>query len=165
MIRELFQKGWTKTAIAEATGFDRKTISKYLKAISCRNVRQASSRKSKPYKSYILQRVKEGTTNCVVLLEEIQTMGYEGKMTILRDFVRPLRQQPKKQQPYGLKHHQETSPNGLGVRGKILSEWQSARHLCICDDIRLFPNEVRRVYNQHESRNPHEVSYECFFLL
>lgn len=24
-------------------------------------------------------------------------MGYEGKMTILRDFVRPLRQQPKKQ--------------------------------------------------------------------
>ena len=61
-----------------------------------------------------------------------------------------------------MKHHQETSPNGLGVRGKILSEWQSARHLCICDDIRLFPNEVRRVYNQHESRNPHEVSYECF---
>ncbi|MGM2834413.1 terminase gpP N-terminus-related DNA-binding protein, partial [Bacillus cereus group sp. Bce025] len=32
MIRELFQKGWTKTAIAEATGFDRKTISKYLKS-------------------------------------------------------------------------------------------------------------------------------------
>ncbi len=169
MIRELFQKGWTKTAIAEATGFDRKTISKYLKSNQLperKASEQQKESKLEPYKSYILQRVKEGTTNCVVLLEEIQTMGYEGKMTILRDFVRPLRQQPKKQATLRF----ETPPgkqaqNGLGVRGKILSEWQSARHLCICDDIRLFPNEVRRVYNQHESRNPHEVSYECFFLL
>ncbi len=31
VIRELFQKGWTKTAIAEATGFNPKTVSKYLK--------------------------------------------------------------------------------------------------------------------------------------
>ncbi|MDR7247002.1 DNA-binding NarL/FixJ family response regulator [Priestia megaterium] len=32
MIRELFQEGWTtKTAIAEATGFNHKTVSKYLK--------------------------------------------------------------------------------------------------------------------------------------
>lgn len=30
MIRELFQKGWTVTAIAEETGFDRKTIRKYI---------------------------------------------------------------------------------------------------------------------------------------
>lgn len=100
MIRELFQKGWTKTAIAEATGFDRKTISKYLKSNQLperKASEQQKESKLEPYKSYILQRVKEGTTNCVVLLEEIQTMGYEGKMTILRDFVRPLRQQPKKQ--------------------------------------------------------------------
>lgn len=31
MIRELYQKGWTQTAIAKETGFDRKTIRKYLK--------------------------------------------------------------------------------------------------------------------------------------
>lgn len=30
MIRELHQKGWTKTAIAEETGFNRKTVSKYI---------------------------------------------------------------------------------------------------------------------------------------
>lgn len=30
MIRELKQKGWTITAIAKETGFDRKTIRKYL---------------------------------------------------------------------------------------------------------------------------------------
>lgn len=32
MIRELHQKGWTKTAIAEETGFDRKTVNKYINA-------------------------------------------------------------------------------------------------------------------------------------
>jgi transposase len=31
MIRELYQKGWAQTAIAKETGFDRKTIHKYLK--------------------------------------------------------------------------------------------------------------------------------------
>ena len=39
------------------------------------------------YKTYILGRLKEGTINCVVLLEEIQAMGYEGQLTILRDFA------------------------------------------------------------------------------
>jgi transposase len=99
MIRDLFQKGWTKTAIAEATGFDRKTISKY---INSDKVPEAKSRKSKPskldpFKPYILQRIQEEATNCVVLLEEIQAMGYEGQSTILRDFVKPHRAQPKKQ--------------------------------------------------------------------
>ncbi len=31
MIRELYQKGWTITAISEKTGFDPKTIRKYIK--------------------------------------------------------------------------------------------------------------------------------------
>ncbi|AIY04513.1 transposase [Planococcus sp. PAMC 21323] len=30
MIRELHQKGWSLTAIAKETGFDRKTIRKYI---------------------------------------------------------------------------------------------------------------------------------------
>ena len=30
MIRELYQKGWTLSAISEETGFDRKTIRKYI---------------------------------------------------------------------------------------------------------------------------------------
>jgi hypothetical protein len=30
MIKELYQKGWTISAIAEETGFDRKTIRKYI---------------------------------------------------------------------------------------------------------------------------------------
>lgn len=53
--------------------------------------------KLEPYKDYINERIKEGTTNCEVLFDEIQKLGYEGKMTILREYVRPYRLQPKKQ--------------------------------------------------------------------
>ena len=100
MIRELYQKGWTQTGIAKETGFDRKTIHKYLKEdkLPERKVnKKKKESKLDPYKNYLLQRIQEGTTNCVVLLEEIQAMGYTGKITILRDFVRPYREQPKKQ--------------------------------------------------------------------
>lgn len=63
MIRELRQKGWTITAIARETGFDRKTIRKYLNA---ETVPQSAQRMKKgsildPYKPYVLERIKEGT--------------------------------------------------------------------------------------------------------
>lgn len=50
-----------------------------------------------PYKPYILEHIKEGTTNCVVLLEEIQKLGYEGRSKIFRDFVSSYRTAPKEQ--------------------------------------------------------------------
>lgn len=99
MIRELKQKGWTISAIARETGFDRKTIQKYLKSDTSPHSKKRQPRKSKldPYKPYLLERIKEGTTNCVVLLEEIQSQGYQGKSTILREFIQPYREAPKKQ--------------------------------------------------------------------
>jgi transposase len=79
---------------------NRKTIRKYLYADELPERKTNGKKKEKKldsYKDYLLQRIKEGTTNCVVLMEEIQAMGYTGKMTILRDFVRPYREKPKKQ--------------------------------------------------------------------
>ncbi|MGP4073307.1 IS21 family transposase [Piscibacillus sp. B03] len=99
MIKEMYQKGWSITAISDKTEFDPKTIRKYIKSDQLPKRKQSSPRVSKlePYKDYLRERIREGTTNCSVLLDEIQAMGYDGKMTILRDFVRPFRQQPKKQ--------------------------------------------------------------------
>lgn len=69
MIRDLHQKGWSKTAIAKETGFDRKTISKYLKngKIPKSSLRKKRGSKLDPFKPYLLQRIQEGTTNCVVV--------------------------------------------------------------------------------------------------
>ncbi len=99
MIKELHQKGWTIKAISEETGFDPKTIRKYIKQDHLPVKKKTSNKGSKldAYKSYILQRIKEGTTNCSVLFDEVESMGYKGKMTILREFVRPYRTSSKKQ--------------------------------------------------------------------
>ncbi|MCG7315584.1 hypothetical protein MHL30_21135 [Priestia flexa] len=62
MIRKLFQKGWTKTATLEATGFNRKTISKYLKNNQLPERKETDHHKEsklETYKPYILQRVKD----------------------------------------------------------------------------------------------------------
>ena len=87
MIRELFQKEWSITAISDETGFDPKTIRKYIKTdeLPKRKSSQAiSESKLDPYKEYLKTRIKEGTTNCSVLFDEIEALG-------IRDFVRPFR--------------------------------------------------------------------------
>ncbi|WP_085521582.1 IS21 family transposase [Tuberibacillus sp. Marseille-P3662] len=99
MIKEFYQKGWSITAISNETGFDPKTIRKYINQDQLPARKTSNNKQSKldPFKDYLKKRIKEGTTNCVVLFDEIQAMGYVGKMTILREFVRPFRQKPKKQ--------------------------------------------------------------------
>jgi transposase len=60
MIRELYQKGWTQTAIAKETGFDRKTIRKYLNTDKLPERKSDGKKKEKkldPYKDYLLQRM------------------------------------------------------------------------------------------------------------
>lgn len=133
MIKELKQKGWTLTAIAEETGYDRKTIRKYLnqEKLPQATKRKSSGSKLDPYKSYILARIKEGTINCAVLLEEIQKLGYEGKSTILREFVQPYRAAPKKQATV----RYETKP---GEQAQV--DWAENAGTCIIDgeEIQLY---------------------------
>lgn len=73
MIRELFQKGWSITAISNETCFDLKTIRKYMKSEGLPRMDKVPSKGSKvdPFKDYLEKRMKEGTTNCNVLLEKI----------------------------------------------------------------------------------------------
>lgn len=80
----------------------------------------------------MLGRSKEVTISCVVLSEEIQAMGYEGQLTILRGVVRPLRPQPKKQAILRL----ETPPRkqnqmGLAYVGKYLVN-DTLQDVCGC---------------------------------
>ncbi|GGF28045.1 hypothetical protein GCM10010954_28920 [Halobacillus andaensis] len=76
--------------------FDPKTIRKYINSNELPKKKSSQKRHSKldSYKEYLEKRIKEGTTNCEVLLDEIMALGYEGK---IRDFVRLYRARPKKQ--------------------------------------------------------------------
>ena len=89
----LRQRGWTLAAIAQTTGLCRKTIRRWLRAGHFPELRRRR-RPSRldPYKPYLLQRWNEGCWNATQLAREIRGQGYAGELTIVRDFVRQLRQ-------------------------------------------------------------------------
>jgi len=95
-IRKAYREGVSISELARRTGHDRKTIRKVVTAVEFGHVpdeTQGPSRDSKldPYKGYLLERMEAGVFNAARLLREIRERGYQGRITILRDFMRPYR--------------------------------------------------------------------------
>lgn len=114
MIRELHAQGLSITAISDKTGFDRKTVRKYLNLTTIPEPRQRAKIDSKldKYKDYIVKKLQEGPFTAVRLFREIQDMGFTGKCTIVRDFVRKVRPEQGVQAVY----RYETKP---GVQAQV----------------------------------------------
>ena len=94
MIRDLKSKGMTITQISKEMGVDRKTVSNWLKKnnVPVYKKRVLQSSKLDPFKSYILERMNDGCVNAVVIYDELVEKGYQGKLTILREFMKPHRE-------------------------------------------------------------------------
>lgn len=95
-IRELARRGISRSEIARTTGRDLKTVRKVLKEAGPKpRAKPAKSRESKlaPFREYLLQRIDQGCLNGTVLLEEIQRLGYDGRISILRAFLTPIRRE------------------------------------------------------------------------
>ncbi len=104
MIRDIahdveLERGWKNVSeISRISGFDRRTVKKYLEPESIPGTNQRRKRKSKldPYKDYIHKRLGEyPKISAKRLLREIRKDGYEGGYTILKDYltsVRPVKQ-------------------------------------------------------------------------
>lgn len=92
-IKDMRRQGLTIKEIAERTGRDRKTVRKYLKRSGPPRytARPPAGSKLNPFKSYVRARMSEGMTNGVKMFKEIKERGYPGGMTVLKDFMRPLR--------------------------------------------------------------------------
>jgi len=92
MIREKVLEGKSAYAVSKELGFSKNTVKKY---IDPKNTDKQSypTRASKldPYKNEINRLMSNGVFNCVVILEHIEKLGYDGKMTILKDYVAPFR--------------------------------------------------------------------------
>ncbi|MBF8286849.1 MAG: transposase [Dehalococcoidia bacterium] len=93
MIRELLREGLSVSEIARQTGRDRKTIRKVRDAPGHPGPQERRKRGSKldPYEPYLRQRATAGVLNAVKLLEEVRRRGYPGGITLIRDFLHPLR--------------------------------------------------------------------------
>jgi len=94
MIRELHRQGLNISEIARKTNHDRKTVRKIINQDAMPKMKEREKEPSKldPFKDYLKQRIDLGVFNCVKLLREISAMGYSGKSTILRDYIKPFRQ-------------------------------------------------------------------------
>ncbi len=97
VIQDLHRKGVSISQIARLTGRDRKTVRSVLAQplVPPKKARLPRARKIDPYVSYLQQRIADGVQNAHKLYLEIQSRGYAGKETQVRDFVHPLRQEHK----------------------------------------------------------------------
>ncbi len=97
-MREMSRQGISVSEIGRQTGRDRKTVRKALTEAAPRERRRPVRRPSKldAYREYLLHRTGAGCLNASVLDEEIRAQGYQGRLSILREFLRPLRQEQRR---------------------------------------------------------------------
>ena len=94
-IAELKRQGLSIQAISTMTGFDRKTIRRYLREPEAKpeyGPRPKPPSILDPHKTYVAERLLAGVWNASVLLRELRERGYPGGYTILTDWLRPQRQ-------------------------------------------------------------------------
>lgn len=95
-IKFLAREGMQKKRIAERLGVSRQTVYNHLnrkKGEPFPKPRPARRSLLDPFKDYIEARLERFDLPATVLFREIKAKGYQGGLTILRDFVRPLKQE------------------------------------------------------------------------
>lgn len=95
MIRDLHNQGYTNSEISRITGFNRRTVRKYLAADELPKKQQRAVKPSKldPFKDYIQDRIAAYPLTAKRIYREIQERGYTGGYTILKDYIRTIRPQ------------------------------------------------------------------------
>lgn len=92
VIKVLHQRGVYQSDIAAELGVHPKTVSRALKRGAAPSaVRPARGSKLHPYKAQVDQLLTEGVWTAVVILRELQAVGYTGGSTLLREYIAPKR--------------------------------------------------------------------------
>ena len=99
--KTMSQDGLSISEIARKLELDRKTVRKLLTQ-DCPPAYPKKPLLKRPselaaFKDLIARRFDDGVTNAIKLLRELRARGYVGGITILRDFIRPLRQQRQRE--------------------------------------------------------------------
>lgn len=91
-IRELAAQGKSIRTIVAETGIARNTVRKYLRGTPFAAPRPRRTSKLDPFKDRIRRWIAEDhLLNCQTMLERLEVQGYTGSISILKDFVQPLR--------------------------------------------------------------------------
>lgn len=92
-IKDLQSHGCNLSQISRKTGFDRKTVRKYVNSTSVPEPKKRERKETKldRYKKHLINRLHEGDLSASYLFGEIKEMGFTGKYTIVRDYIREIR--------------------------------------------------------------------------
>jgi transposase len=83
---------WSVRKIARQLHLGRRTIAKYLTAPAASPVHRDRGSKLDPFKPAIAELLEQDPTSSVVLIEQrLRAQGFDGGMTIVKDYVRTLR--------------------------------------------------------------------------
>lgn len=132
MLRDLYHQGMTISQISRETGYNRRTIRKYITTHQPPIGQKRSNKPSKldDYKDYINERIREYPLSAARIYREIQNKGFSGGYTIVKDYVRQIR--PK--ESISAVYRFETKP---GVQAQV--DWGE------CDRIEV-DGQPRRLY-------------------
>src|SRR5690242_17600301 len=91
-IRVLHRQGMSVRGIARTTGLSRNVVRRYLRSPEAPRYKRRVPRPSKldPFKSYVAERLRAAAPSRIpatVLLIELRARGYQGGITILKQFV------------------------------------------------------------------------------
>jgi len=122
VIRDLHHQGLNISQISRETGYHRNTVRKYLTAQTMPVPAPRRIRPSKldPFKEYIQQRIRDYPLSAARIYREIQERGFDGKYTIVKDYIRKIR--PPTSVPAVFRF--ETEP---GVQAQV--DWGECGHL------------------------------------
>jgi len=92
-LHDMARDGVSIRDMARITGFSRNTVRKWLRQEQLLTDLGPKKRPGKleGHKDYVVARMGEGITNAVRILRELRGRGYTGNITILKDFMHPLR--------------------------------------------------------------------------
>lgn len=99
-IQVLHRQGYSIRRIAKELGISRNTVRHYLRGkVSIPTYSQRDKKPSKlaPYKAYLLERIEAANPHWIpatVLLREIQVLGYDGGITMLKEYVMQYKPKP-----------------------------------------------------------------------
>jgi len=91
MIREKAQRGKSAYAIGKELSISKNTARKYIDRQGAPPPKIDHLSKLNNFKPMLHDLMSQGIFNCVVLLERLKDAGYDGGITILKEYVHPFR--------------------------------------------------------------------------
>jgi transposase len=99
-IRTALQEGQSIREAARELGVSRNTVRRYVRGDVRTGAREKRGSKLEPFQEQVRTWVREDRLlNCPTMLARLRAQGYTGGMTVLKDFVQPLRPPRASQRP------------------------------------------------------------------